>query len=87
MPARRVQLVSTKSEKKLAIEWMIAKIAQDGSEHHIAAKAVQQFPRIFRQTNPRANREKARNWWLTRNHFQSALASHPNKAMTLSSNH
>ncbi len=63
MPAnseRRVQVVSTMSQKKYVILWMTETVNANVSDHIIAAKAVQQFPSIFTQRNPRANREKER---------------------------
>ena len=33
------------------------RVEKSGSEHRIVARAVEQVPGIFRQTNPRANLE------------------------------
>ena len=60
MSPRRVQLVSTKSQRKAVLQWMIAKVEEDGTEARIAAQAVDQFPNTLKKTNRRANREKAR---------------------------
>ena len=58
MASRRVSLVSTKSERKAVVQWMLAKVEKNGSDSTIAAHAVEQFPDIFRQTSRRTNREK-----------------------------
>ena len=60
MLTRRVQLVSTKSEGKAVIPWMVARKEENGSDSTIGVLAVEQLPSVFRQTNRRANREKAR---------------------------
>ena len=49
------------------------KVEENGSDSTIAAQAVEKFPSIFRQTNRRANQEKAQRWWTTRNYFLSAI--------------
>ena len=48
MGTRRVQLVSTKSERKAVIQWMLAKVQENGSDSTIATQAVEHFPDIFR---------------------------------------
>ena len=44
---RRAQVVSTKSDRKKVIKWMIRYAYEYGSENHIAAKAIKEFPNIF----------------------------------------
>ena len=85
MATRRVQLFSTKSERKSVIQWMLANVEENGSESMIAAQAVEQFPDIFKQTSRSANREKARRWWKTRNDFLSAIETVQNKSLSISS--
>ena len=46
MPPRRVQLVSTKSQRKAVLQWMITKAGEDGTDTRIAAQAVDQSPNI-----------------------------------------
>ena len=87
MPSRRVQLVSTKSERKAVIQWMVAQVEENGSDCKIAAQVVDQFPSIFIQTNRRANRENSRRWWKTINDFLSAIETSHNKSLSISSCH
>ena len=75
MPSRRVQLISTKSKRKAVLQWMIAKFEEDGTDKRITAHAVGQFPNMFKQNNSRENREKARQWWKTRNKPLSITSS------------
>ena len=58
MSNRRVQLLSTKFERKAVMVWMMQRVEESGSECRIVARAVEQFPGIFRQTNPHMNYEK-----------------------------
>ena len=62
---------------------MIAKPEDDGPDTRIAAQAVDQFRNIFKQTNRRANREKARQWWKTRNQFLAAIQTAGNKPLSI----
>ena len=73
MQPRRVQLVSTKPQREAVVQWMIAKIEDDGTDTRIADQKVEYFPNLFKQTNRRSNREKARQWWNTRKEFLSAI--------------
>lgn len=77
---RRVQVVSSKSERKKVIEWMIAQ----PSHHNIASKAVEQFPLIFSQRSRSANREKAGRWWRGRLCFLASLQIPTKKALFVS---
>ena len=61
-----------------------SKVEENGSDSTIAAQAVEHFPSIFRQTNRKANREKARRWWKTRNDFLSAIVTLGNKSLSIS---
>ena len=62
MPTLCVQLVSTESERKEVIQWIMERVEESRSEYRIAAHTFEQFPRIFRQMNPGSDREKARQW-------------------------
>ena len=44
MQPRRVQLVSTKSQRKAVLQSMIAKVGEDVTDSRIAAQTVDQFP-------------------------------------------
>ena len=82
MQPRRVQFVSTKSQRKALLQWMIAKVQEDGTDNRITAETVNQFPNLFKQTNRRANKEKARQCWSTRNEFLSAIRTTRNKPLS-----
>ena len=69
MATRRVQLVSTKSERKSVIQWMLTKVEENGSDSTIPAQAVEQSPSIFSLISRRAKKEKARRSRKTRNNF------------------
>lgn len=77
---RRTQNVSTLGARKKVTLWMIKCVASTGREDQIAAKAVAQFPLIFRVLDAwsqATNRKKARDWWLKRGPFMESLESHP----------
>ena len=57
MKLRRVQLVSTKSQRKAVLQWVITKVEEDGTDTRIAAQSVGQLPNLFKKTSRRANRE------------------------------
>ena len=63
---------------------MLDSVAANGSEHRIAVKAVHQFPSAFTQSNLRANREKPRRWWSSRNEVFSALQTSNNDNLSFS---
>ncbi len=44
---RRLQSVSTKSERKMVIKWMLAEVEGTGSEKKIAARANDRFPKVL----------------------------------------
>jgi hypothetical protein len=64
---RRLQQVSTKSDRVKVMEWMIEEASRCG-EKHIASKAVKNFPEMFRGTE-KANLQKASRWWKARDAF------------------
>lgn len=78
---RKVQVVSSKSQRKLVISWMINEVENCGTEQCIAAKAVHNFPKIFIQRSHKANREKARIWWKNRDSFLTAIETAANKSL------
>ena len=80
---RRVQVVSTKEQRKAVIRWMIHEVEESGTEHCIAARAVNNFPLIFTQRSHKANREKARQWWKVRDQFLNAIQSGEDKQLSL----
>ena len=61
----------------------MAKVEESGTDTRIAAGAIDQFPNTFKQTNRRANREMARQWWKTRNEFLSAIQTSRNKPLSI----
>lgn len=80
MAARRRQLVLTKIERRSVILWMINLVKESGSDHQIAAAAVNEFPKIFPNkhnlSNVRdSNRKKALRWWKGRDTFFRKLSS------------
>ena len=54
---RRIQLVSTNSERKALMQWMVSKLEENGSDNKIAAEAIEQFPSTFRKAHRRENRK------------------------------
>ena len=44
---RRVELVSTNSERKALMQWMVSKLEENESDDEIAAEAIEQFPSTF----------------------------------------
>jgi len=76
MSSRRRQAVSTLSERKKVIRWMINETGPN-----IAARAVDnpQFKHIFRNNDNtkcrEANRKKAIRWWHGREAFIATIAS------------
>jgi len=53
MAARPPQVVSTKSQRKSVITWMISTVESCGMSHSISAKAVEQFPTVFKWADPK----------------------------------
>ena len=80
---RQLQHVSTKADRKRVIKWMIAEVERSGTDNRIASKAVLAHPTVFRASR-RANREKARHWWKTRDFFLAQLKTAKNKQITVS---
>lgn len=78
---RRVQVVSTKAQRKKVILWMIARANENGTDKNIVPEAVAQFPAIFCQKTSKSNQEKARRWWNGRHSFLSLLEEKENKAL------
>lgn len=78
---RRVQSVSTLSQRKRVTLWMIQEVSETGTSHRIASRAISKFKSIFNQTSSNANRAKARDWWLKRDQLLSYL-SHENEGKT-----
>ncbi len=62
----------------MVIRWMMATVEQDGNYDTIAAKAVNHFPRVFRQNLRAANRKKARDWWINRNIYLARFEAFEN---------
>ena len=54
-----------------------------GNDSRIAARAVNQFPHLFRNPNRRVNREKARDWWVHRATCLTGMATAAGYAHTL----
>lgn len=83
MAPRSIQIVSTKTQRRDVIEWMMAEVEKFGSSSRIAAKAANAVPRIFfNRLNctrvRRTQREKAQSWWNGRVACTSKLKSELN---------
>lgn len=78
---RRVQVVSTKPQRKRVINWMITAVQECETESYIVPKAVEQFPLIFTQRSPKTNREKSRRWWKERENFIQLLSETKNEQL------
>ncbi len=68
----------------MVIRWMMATVEQDGNDEKIAAKAVNHFPRVFRQKYCAANMKKARDLWINRDIYLARLEAFEN-SFTMSS--
>ena len=64
---------------------MVAEVEENGSDSKTAAQEVDQFSGMFRQTNRKANQEKARRLWKTRNKFLFVIETSHNKSLSISS--
>ena len=64
---RRLQQVSTKSDRVKVMEWMIDEANRCGDKH-IPSKAIKNFPQLFRGAE-KANLQKASRWWKKRDEF------------------
>jgi len=82
---RRVQVVSTRADRKKVILWMLNEVETCGTETRIAVKAVDAHPRIFSQRSRVANRQKARRWWAIREEFIQELENPATSALWLTS--
>ena len=76
---RRVQVVSTKSDRKKVIKWMISYADEHGSENRIAAKAVKEFPKLFSQQIAEAHKSKVLRSWKKEEEFLNNINSKENK--------
>ena len=87
MAQRHSQIVSTKSQRKLVIEWMTNEVNQSGSEREISLKAVDRFPAVFKVINARIRKCCILNVYRCHNGrhaFLSALQTKENKQMVVS---
>lgn len=78
-----MQIVSTVSQRKMVIRWMIEQQEELGCDTRIAARAVDQFPTILRNPNRSVNREKARNWWVCRANYFDGIENAAGPVHTL----
>ena len=88
MESRRTQIVTTKSQRKRVIEWMIAQETETNSSKGIASAAVDNFPtisRVYDSQSHRNNVKKAYKWCADRNAFLNALQTPENKRLSVSS--
>jgi len=75
-PRRRLQLVSSKADRKKVITWMM-----ENQCENIASAAVDQFPEIFSQRSRETNRAKAGQWWRDRVLIMAKLQTPLNKRL------
>ncbi len=86
MSGRSAQNVSTKSQRKQVIDWMISEVMHSGTEKKISVKAVENFPSIFKVTDHRTRTcciQKAYRWYIGRSEFLAALQTPENRHMTV----
>ena len=88
MATRSPQVVSTKKQRKLVIEWMINQVEDCGTDKEISIKATQKFKTIFKIRDERSRKaciRKANRWWNGRDEFLNALSTKENGTMCLRS--
>ncbi len=76
MLPRHSQIVSTKSQQNVVIEWMMNEVSQSLSAKEISLKAVDRFPSVFKFINARTRKcciQKAYRWYNGRHAFLIAL--------------
>ncbi len=81
------KIVSTKSQRKMIIDWMLKEMHQCESTNVISLKAVERFPSAFKVINACIHKcciQKAYRRYNGRNAFLSALQTAENKQMSIS---
>ena len=88
MTTRRTQVVATKAQREIVMEWMKEEVDECGSSNRIASKAVTKFPAIFPvhdQKSRTAFLKQAYRWWLMHEEYLNALKTNENKALLIRS--
>ena len=82
MATRTPQIVSTKKQRKLVIEWMMKEVEESGTDKEILIKATEKFNSIFKIADSRskiASIRKANRWWNEKEQFLNALTARENR--------
>ncbi len=88
MASRRSQAVSTKSQRKQVMEWVVEEVERAGNVKNIASKAVARFPNIFKLNDNKSSvacKKKAYRWYIMHQSHLHALKTDENKAMYIRS--